>query len=233
MSDVLRVFLIDFIVNVFESIAGMSLILGLFRFSFNKNYFINTMIVSVVLAMTSYLMRFSLEMPAMTSFFMIAWIIVLLWRLFRIHVFFSALMAVTGYMTYITIQYVVVMVTGVFYDLNELIQSFLVVKYLQVIASVLSLLLYLFITRKRIGFTFVPDRADLSVIPNRFHVMLTALTIVSGLVICFASLISVFAAYLFPVVLGALMALLIFLNYMYEKEKTNDRSPHSPNHPVY
>lgn len=114
MSDVLRVFLIDFIVNVFESIAGMSLILGLFRFSFNKNYFINTMIVSVVLAMTSYLMRFSLEMPAMTSFFMIAWIIVLLWRLFRIHVFFSALMAVTGYMTYITIQYVVVMVTGVF-----------------------------------------------------------------------------------------------------------------------
>ena len=222
MSDALRIFLIDFGVNIFEAIAVLFLMMGLFRFSFNKNNFINTVVSSVILAMTSYLLRFPLEAPGITSLFMLIWVIVLLWRLFRIHLFYSALMAVTGYMTYISIQYVVVMVTGIFYDLNELIQDFLVVKGFQFVASVLSLLLYLFLIQKRIGFTFVPDRTDMRVKPDRIHLMLSAITCVSAIVICTASIFAVYALYAFPVIAVTFMVMLNYLNYLYEKEKTND-----------
>src|SRR5690606_3502846 len=219
MSDVLRTFLMDFTVNVFESIAGFSLILSLFRFSFNKNNFINTIIASVVLAITSYLLRFPLEEPTITSFFMLAWIIIFLWRLFRIHIFYSALMAVTGYMTYITIQDVVVMVASAIYGLDRLFGNFMFLKAIQIIASVVSLLSYFCLTRKRIGFTFVPDRTDMRVVFDRVHLMLLFITIASAVVICFISFVAVYATYLFPLLTATFLVLLHYLNYSYENMK--------------
>ena len=218
MSEVLRIFLIDFAVNVFESIAGFSLILSLFRFSFNKNNFINTIIASVVLALTSYLLRFPLELGTITSLFMLAWIIILLWRLFRIHVFYSALMAVTGYMTYITIQQIMILFTMILYDFEEIVSNFYFGKTLQIVSSVISLLIYYGFFRKRLGFSFVPDQYALKVEFNGLNRKLLIVTLLSAIMIC---TFSVIAQNMFALLIlsATFMGILIYLNYVNERAK--------------
>jgi len=218
MSEVLRIFLIDFAVNVFESIAGFSLILSLFRFSFNKNNFINTIIASVVLALTSYLLRFPLELGTITSLFMLAWIIILLWRLFRIHVFYSALMAVTGYMTYITIQQIMILFTMILYDFEEIVSNFYFGKTLQIVSSVISLLIYYGLSRKRLGFSFVPDQYALKVEFNGLNRKLLIVTLLSAIMIC---TFSVIAQNMFALLIlsATFMGILIYLNYVNERAK--------------
>ena len=221
MSEVLKEFLIDFSVNVYETIAGFSLILGLFRFSFNKTYFINTLIAAVVMAQTSYLLRFPLDLPFVTSFFMLVWIFLFLWRLFRIHPFYASLMAVTGYMTYITIQEFLLIFASLFVGFEKIIGNFHLGKTLQVGSSSVSFLVYFLLLRKRIGFSFVPDKTEMKIKLDYIHRMLLMVTILSAFVICFTSFLAINFEFVMVIISATFMGVLIYLTYLNERSKTN------------
>lgn len=220
MSEIHKEFLVDFTVNVYETIAGFSLILGLFRFSFNKTYFINTVIAAIVMAQTSYLLRFPLEMPYITSVFMLAWIVVFLWRLFRIHPFYALLMAVTGYMTYVTVQDITATILGFFVDIEKLATTFYLGKSLQFISSTLSLIIYFILAKKRIGYSFVPDQFQFRIRFDTKHRMLLAIIIISSVLICFISLLVFKTIPYFPVITLFMLFALYYLNYLNERSRT-------------
>ncbi|TFE22618.1 hypothetical protein [Cohnella luojiensis] len=156
-------FLVDFIVNIFETIAGISLILSIFRFQI-KGFVPQILFTAVVMAQTSYLLREVLNQDSITPFFMLAWIVILLWLLFRVHYFYALLMAITGYLGYLLIQISIVYSFQFLFDTEIPVVDFYTMKIIQIISSSIALLISVVLMMKRIGFSFVPDRVQESVL---------------------------------------------------------------------
>ncbi|MFD0716584.1 hypothetical protein [Paenibacillus sp. GCM10027626] len=153
----MNTFLIDFFVNAFESIAGFVLILAIFMFPV-RTYLIPTIFAAIVMAQTSYLAREVLNLDSITPLLMLGWIIVVIWMLFRVHIFYALLMAVTGYVCYGAMQLILIFLCQFFIDLDTLTTGFNQLKVIQIITSTVSMIIAIIFIKKRIGFSFVPDR---------------------------------------------------------------------------
>ncbi|RKP53174.1 hypothetical protein D7Z26_15720 [Cohnella endophytica] len=149
--------LVDFGVNIFETIAGISLILAIYRFPV-MTYIPQILFAAVVMAQTSYLLREVLNQESITPLFMIAWIFVFLWLMFRVHYFYAFLMAITGFLGYILIEVSIVYLTRFLNYRIDVLTDFYAVKIIQLISSTITLLICITLLKKRIGFSFVPDR---------------------------------------------------------------------------
>lgn len=152
-------FLVDFSVNMYETIAGYALIFSIFRFSFRGNVS-RIFIAAIAMAQTSFLLREYMHWEQFTPLFMLIWIVLLLWRMFQIHLYYSLLMAVTGYLAYIAIQFTVYLAVQTSYSSVGTIGSFDHEKVIQILSSTIAIGICLLLTKWRIGFSFVPDRAN-------------------------------------------------------------------------
>jgi hypothetical protein len=150
-------FVVDLFVNIFETIAGFSLIFSIYRFPI-KGYIPQILFTAVVMAQTSYLLREVLSLESGTPFFMLLWIVIMLWLLFRVHYFYALLMAITGYLGYLVIQFGIVYLLQLIFKLEIPVTDFYTGKMIQVTSSAIALLISVLLIKKRIGFSFVPDR---------------------------------------------------------------------------
>ncbi|UVI28848.1 hypothetical protein [Paenibacillus spongiae] len=98
-------------------------------------------------------------MENLTPLFMLGWMIILIWLLFRVHLFYALLMAVTGYFVYVSVQMIIIFVIQWLLGVENLTTDFYHQKMLQVICSVIAVLASYILSKKRIGFSFVPDRS--------------------------------------------------------------------------
>lgn len=153
----MTIFLIDFAVNVFETIAGLILMLSIYLFPI-RSYTSQIVFTAIVMAQTSYLLREVFRLDWLTPFFMLLWMILLLWLLFRIHLFYALLMAVSGYLVYIVLQMFIVLMMQAVSPLAEIQETFQYLKLVQLLSSLAALAISRILIKKRLGFSFVPDR---------------------------------------------------------------------------
>ncbi|MFS0726120.1 hypothetical protein [Paenibacillus sp. 1P07SE] len=179
----MTIFLIDFVVNVFETIAGFVLMMSLYLFPI-RSYIPQIIFTSVVMAQTSYLLREVLMLDWLTPFFMLLWMVLLLWLLFRIHLFYALLMAVSGYMVYIVLQMLIVLIMQAVSPLAEIQQTFVYLKVVQLLSSLGVLAISWVLIKKRIGFSFVPDRLSEHVAFRGTNRQLLITLIVASVWIC-------------------------------------------------
>ena len=153
----MAIFLIDFAVNVFETIAGFILMMSIYLFPI-RSYTPQIVFTSIVMAQTSYLLREVFLLDWLTPFFMLVWMVLLLWLLFRIHLFYALLMAVSGYLVYIVLQMLIVLILQAVSPLTEIQETFQYLKLVQLLTSLAALAISRILIKKRLGFSFVPDR---------------------------------------------------------------------------
>jgi hypothetical protein len=152
-------FFLDVSVNMYESVTIIALMLAIFRFSL-KSYIPYTLIAGIVIAQTSYMLRFMFHLDSYTPLFMLLWYIVFVWLVFRIHLFYTLLMVVTGYLSYIVIQTASLLLLQIWVPMDEIIATLFRIKMTQVMSSTITLGIAYWLLKKRIGFSFVPDRID-------------------------------------------------------------------------
>jgi len=178
-------FFIDFIVNVSETIALFCLLLSIFLFPI-RSYGTQMLFTSIIMGQTSYIVREVFHLDNLTPLFMLGWMIILIWLLFRVHLFYALLMAVTGYFVYVAVQMIFIFVIQWLLGVENLTTDFYYQKMLQVICSIIALFSSYILSKKRIGFSFVPDRsyAQVPLIGvNRalLHVLIVSSVIIIGI----------------------------------------------------
>lgn len=147
-----------------------------------------------------------------------------LWILFRIHVFYAAIMTGIAYQTYLLIQsflYLVMKFTGLY---SDAFSNFIVPTYiLQFLTAAMIMLLGYLVGVKRKGFDFVPDKPDGKIAITKREKVLFILNIPS---ILLSPLISYFATNLmhYFIIMPVIYALLLFeyLYLSYKKDRVLD-----------
>ncbi len=211
-------FLSDFSVNVYETIAGFALMLSMFRFSI-KGYLIPALIAAVVIAQTSYLLRFVFHYDAITPIFMLFWVVIFLWRIFRIHPFYSLLIAVSGYLSYIVIQTILILFLQIWFTQEEILGSYLNVKLLQIGSSTVAFGLAYGLLKRRIGFSFVPDRIDDKVEMKGLNLILLIVSIAGCFFVSGVAYVVLNMGYLLNALAAiCLITVLVILNVAFKKE---------------
>ncbi|BBI31753.1 hypothetical protein [Cohnella abietis] len=214
-------FLMDISVNMYEVIAMFAIMLASFRFSLigNLKY---AFIAAIVMAQTSYLLRFVFNEDSITPLFMLLWFIIFLWLLFRIHPFYALLMTVTGYLSYLIVQSFILLVLQLSLDMQDIVSSFLNAKLIQIAGSTVTLGIAYWLLQRRIGFSFVPDRSDIKVDFSGLNLILLAVSLVACLFITGGVYLFVNLNFLYStlsiICLLCVISILLILKFAFKKE---------------
>lgn len=211
-------FLLDVSVNMYETIAMFALMLATFRFSL-RAYMTNTLIAAIVMAQTSYLLRFVFHLDSITPLFMLLWFIIFIWMVFRIHMFYVLLMVVTGYLGYLIIQSAILLVLQVGFTMEEITGTLINIKLVQVSGSTITLGCVYMLLKRRIGFSFVPDRMDEKVEIKGLNLVLLLISLIACFFISGVAYIFINVNFLYSTLGTAfLFTMLIILNFSFKKE---------------
>ncbi|WP_239618864.1 hypothetical protein [Cohnella mopanensis] len=211
-------FLLDVSVNMYETIAMFGLMLAMFRISL-RNYIPHTVIASIVMAQTSYLLRFVFHLDSITPLFMLLWFLVFIWMVYRIHFFYVLLIVVSGYLGYLIIQSAMLILLQIEFTMEEITRTLLHVKLIQIAGSTLTLGCAYWLLKKRIGFSFVPDRMDEKVEIKGINLLILIVSLIACLFISGVAYIFINVNFLFSTLWTVLLfILLIILNFSLRKE---------------
>jgi hypothetical protein len=214
-------FLLDASVNVIESVSLYSLMLTIFRVSI-KPYLIHAIIAGVAMAQTSYLLRFVFHYDDITPLFMLLWYFVIIWQVFRFHWFYALIMTVTGYLGYLVIQCILILFLQIGFTLEQLSEPLLHAKLLQLASSTVSYVVALTLWRKRLGFSFVPDRMSERVEMKGLNLVLLTISVISCFFISGVGFVFIKMNFVFNTVVIILLLCLIIgsmmIKFALEKE---------------
>lgn len=214
----MKEFLLDVSVNIYEVIAAFAIMLAWYRFSL-KDYMTYSLIAAVLMAETSYILRLVFHYDSITPVFMLFWFLIFVWRVFRIHPFFALLMTVTGYLSYLFVQSALLYALQIFFTLEQISSPLIHAKFFQIGSSTITLGVAYWLLRRRIGFSFVPDRMDEKIEMKGLNVWLLIVCIISCFFISGVAYTFVNINFLFRMLLSVFMFIvIILLNIAYRKE---------------
>ncbi|CAM3511219.1 hypothetical protein [Marinicrinis lubricantis] len=165
--------------SILESIAFFMFVLVLFRFQL-KYYIIQIISSAVILSQTSYYLRAQFDMDQV-SYVSILLMFLLFWLLFKVQLFYSVLMAVTGFL-YTAVLQSTQMLAFVSLGLMEYdqIQPFSSEAYLhQCLFFILTLAICALLSYKRIGFTFIPYNDHVPVKLKGLNLIIAGLLVIT------------------------------------------------------
>jgi len=211
-------FWLDTSVNILESIAMFCLMLAMFRFSM-RNYLFHMLVAAIVMAQTSYLTRFEFGLDSLTPLFMLVWFMIFIRMVFRIHLFYVLLMVVSGYLGYLIIQSAILLVLQIGFSLEEITGTLFRVKMIQIAGSVITFFCAYWLLKRRVGFSFVPDRIDEKVEMTGVNLIILLVSIVGCLFISGVAYIFINVNFLYSTLGTAfLFTMLFILNFSFRKE---------------
>jgi hypothetical protein len=214
----MKEFLLDVSVNMYEVIAAFAIALASYRFSL-KDYITYTLIAAVLMAETSYILRLVFHYDSITPIFMLLWFFIFVWRVFRIHPFFALLMTVTGYLSYLLIQGAIVLLLQTYFTIEQLTTPLLHAKLVQFGSSSITIGVAYWLLRRRIGFSFVPDRIDEKIELKGLNLWLLLVCIISCFFISGIAYIFINLNFLSMTLISAfIFSVVILLNIAYRKE---------------
>ncbi|WP_027085185.1 hypothetical protein [Cohnella panacarvi] len=214
----MKEFLLDISVNIYEVIAVFAILLALFRFSL-KDYFGSTIIAGVLMSQTSYINRLVFHMDSITPIFMLFWTFIFIWHVFRIHPFFATVMTVTGYLSYVLVQSVLILLLQIPFTFEQITTPLLHAKLVQFASSSITLFIAYWLLKRRIGFSFVPDRMNEKIEIKGLNLWLLLACAVSCFFISGIAYIFININFLFTTLTVAFMfSVIVLLNIAYRKE---------------
>ncbi|MFP4974811.1 hypothetical protein ACE6ED_05340 [Paenibacillus sp. CN-4] len=193
--------------------------------AFKIDLYVKEMVfASLIMGTFSFVLRHDYGLPQADIILQYLLTVCFLWILFRIHVFYAAIMTGIAYQTYLLIQsflYLVMKFTGLY---SDVFSNFIVPTYiLQFLTAAMIMLLGYLVGVKRKGFDFVPDKPDGKIAITKREKVLFILNIPS---ILLSPLISYFATNLmhYFIIMPVMYALLLFeyLYLSYKKDRVLD-----------
>lgn len=163
-----------------ESVGMFVLMLAMFRFKL-KEYIYHIVYASILLSLGSYFMRVHFELPEYFTLLYIILSFLFVWLMFRVQVFYAAVMAVTGLITSLILQGLIIFVSInlKLYTMAD-IAPFTMLAYInQLIVFVISLLISWLLIRKRLGFTFVPFSESIRIKATRDNIIYFVMVVFS------------------------------------------------------
>jgi hypothetical protein len=156
-----------FIFSTLAFIAGISFTLLLFRFPL-RAYLLPITFSSFLLTQFSYLLRETLALKPFAPIFQWIVLFLLLWFLFRLHPFYSSIMAITGYIAMALLELLSIAILQAFIPdiLNQLESNIWISDTAQLLVVLFVLVIGYIMNRYRLGFSFVKDSVK-EVIPLR------------------------------------------------------------------
>ncbi|WP_313639792.1 hypothetical protein [Paenibacillus sp.] len=134
---------------------------------------------SFVMGFFSYSLRTNYNLFQLDIFSQYALMLLFMWLLFRIHPFYASILTGMAYQAYSVIQ------TTLYYFLNFIIKLpldssnsvSLNIFALQVLSALAAIGIGVYVSRKRKGFDFVPDKPDIKIKPSSSEKILFALNL--------------------------------------------------------
>lgn len=127
---------------------------------------------SVLMSGISYFVREDYGFASLDVILQITLMFLLVWMLFRIHIFYAIVMTITTYLAYMTIQTAIFYIFG-FYRPENQISIFV----LQLLTAAAACLIGFIVAKKRLGFDFIPDTPNLRFVMKTKDKVLFALAI--------------------------------------------------------
>lgn len=214
-------FVLYMVFSVIETFAMFFLAFRVFKIDL---YIVEIFFASIIMGFISYVLRYNYGLMMtdiviqylLTFFFM--------WLLFKIHVFYASTMTGLAYLSYMLIQsvcYLLMNLTGL-YSLQYPFQT-VGVYLLQTISATITILIAIYISKRRKGFDFVPDKQNDRIILRSREIILFLLSVPS----LFVVLLMVFFSqqyteffFLMPLAYGIL--LYGYLYFSYKKDSSED-----------
>ncbi len=150
-------FLLYVLFSSLEYLAIFALMFALFRFEY-KFYHNSVLFICAVLSFVTYSLRYGFEQAYLGPIANLLLIFAFLYYIFQIQIFYSGIMAVTGYLAYIIIQIIIFIVldtTGIL-NVRGIEPNTLEGYILQLSSTAVAMATTYFIKRKNYGFAYVP-----------------------------------------------------------------------------
>ncbi|WP_128083515.1 hypothetical protein [Paenibacillus sp. DMB5] len=211
-------FLLYMFFSVLETFAMFFLAFSLFKIDF---YPIEMIFAGVIMAFFSFVIRVNYKWVEADIIVQYALMFCFFWMLFRIHLFYAAILTGMAYQTYSFIQVVFIILfnrvgffsTHTFYGID--ISAY----FMQITSAATGILMGLYIVRKRKGFDFVPDKPNGLIKISRREKLLFILNLPTAAIVI--SIMYLFNSGYFlavPIIYGFLLSCYLYLSY------TKDRS---------
>ncbi|GIO03436.1 hypothetical protein J5TS2_41040 [Brevibacillus halotolerans] len=153
--------LIAVVSSLIEFFAIFALIFGLFRINIIE-YLPETIFSGSLMTFISYWIRDVNNIELAAPFIQIGLLIIIMWVIFRYHLFWSAFISVTGYVTYGIIQAIFVLLFNSIFMVD--ITNHDTLKYvLQISTGCFSFILFWGFYHFNVGFNFVPHGRSVSI----------------------------------------------------------------------
>ncbi|BCG60058.1 hypothetical protein PUR_34830 [Paenibacillus sp. URB8-2] len=143
--------------SILETCSMFYMLFRIFKIDLYPKEFI---FVGFILGFFSYVLRHDYNLVLVDIAFQYILTFCFLWLLFRIHIFYSTIMTGMAYQAYFLIQslYYLILNLSNFYSLN----SFYTIStyILQTVSAITAFLIGRYISKKRKGFDFIPDKPN-------------------------------------------------------------------------
>jgi hypothetical protein len=214
-------FVIFMVLSVLESTAMFFLTFKVFKIDL---YVKEILFAGLIMGFISYVLRQDYGLAQLDIVTQYVLTFCFLWLLFRIHVFYAAIMTGLSYLAYMLIQsmyYLMMNLTGL-YSLH--FPSITVGIYiLQFISAVTAIFVGLYISKRRKGFDFVPDKPNEKVKIKLREIIIFALSIPSvGIVLLMIFLSQKFSQFFFLMPLAYGILLYGYLYFSYKKDRSDN-----------
>ena len=144
----MKEFFLFMLFSVLECYSMYFLMFNVFKIDiFHKEIIFSSILMSGI----SFFVRVDYSFASLDVFLQITLMFLLVWMLFRIHIFYAIVMTITTYQAYMTIQ------TGFYYILGFNRPDHLSIYMLQIISAATACSIGWYVAKKRLGFDFIPD----------------------------------------------------------------------------
>jgi hypothetical protein len=209
--------------SVIEWFAFLSLLFIVFRFPI-KGYIIHMAFTALIISQFSFFLHDVLHIKPVAPIIQLVILTLFLWLMFRIHIFYSFLMATIGYILVIIIQAIQMLSfqwLNVF-TIKELLESHNLQYFQQILFSLIVGCICLLLFRYRLGFNFIPMSEKTKIKLKGENIAFLAVT---G---CAAILLFITCLSIYTLSMGSFLVLLtftiiifcLFLYISFRKEKT-------------
>lgn len=149
-----------FLYLLFSSLEWLALVIltfAMFRFPL-RGYWGQILLTSFVLSLLSHLVFKELDMRVLATLLQPPVVFLFFWQVFRIHVFYASLMTVYGYLGYLSLQLLIlILMRWLGIPLEIMVPDTTPMYVLQGLTILIVLMVASLLYRYRIGYSFVPD----------------------------------------------------------------------------
>lgn len=201
-----------------EWFALFVLTFAMFKFPY-RGYWGQLILCSFLLSLLSYVLFDVLNMKPLAPALQLPLVIICTWQIFRVHLFYAAIVATYGYVAYSFLQSLFILFWKIFGLTFEETISPPNGYYLQYATIISALVVGWIIYKRRVGFTFVPDFEHVRVEFRGINLWLLILVILGNLQVASYSII---APRSIETVLLSGVVLLILIYFARKKEYSHD-----------